>query len=168
MEAIRPKQSITEIATGFLDEGQLKAFVDFYSFLTNHKLAKAKTSNKSFSWAISYKHKKIGHFGFRGSLWSIDCFDLFSRNAWFEKCEKNLTVELKDFILANINTTSSCCVKGVCHSVEKPVILGKMFLSRVCACRPIVFINPDGKTLEYAKELLLIGKNIVAEMAETA
>jgi len=95
-------------------------------------------------------------------------FDLFSRNNWFEKCEKYLTAELKDFILNNLNTTSTCCVKRTCHNIEIKIILGKMVNSRVCACWPIVLNNPDGKTLEYAKELVLIGKNIIDENAASS
>jgi hypothetical protein len=164
----RSNQSIEEIAASFLDEDKLKPFLDFYDFLKSNKLRKGKTGRTGISsWVIKYKNKKIGHFRFHGNLWSIDYFDLFSRNQWFEKCEKYLSAELKDFILTNINTTSSCCVKGKCHSVENRIILGKMFNSRVCACGPIMLINPDGKTLEYAKELVLMGKNIIAEMAES-
>jgi hypothetical protein len=160
-------QNIDIIAVNFLDEDKLKSFLDFYNFLQNNKLKKAKTGRTSIgSWSINYKNKKIGHFRFYENSWSIDYFDLFDHNKWFEKCEKYLTVELKDFILTNINTTSSCCIKGVCHSVENKTILGKMFDSRVCACRPVKLINPDGMTLEYAKELVLIGKNIVAEMTK--
>jgi len=95
-------------------------------------------------------------------------FDLFARNKWFEKCENYLTAELKDFIWANINTTSGCCVNKTCWSVENKIILGKLFNGRVCACCPIFINNPDGKTLEYAKELALIGKTIIAETAESS
>ena len=91
---------------------------------------------------------------------------MFFRNKWFEKCEKHLSAELKDLILTHINTTGECCVRGTCHSIENKNILGKIFLNRVCACRPIVIINPDEKILEYVKELALIGKNIIAETAQ--
>ena len=45
--------------------------------------------------------------------------------------------------------------------------LSKMFKIRVCGCGPIKIISPDGKALEYAKKLVMIGKNIIAEMAES-
>jgi len=168
MRETRAKQSIEEIAASSLNEDKLKTFLDFYSFLHSNKLGKAKTGRKvNGSWAIKYKNRKIGHFHIGKDLWSIDCFDLFSRNKWFEKCEKYLTTELNDFILTNINTTSVCCVKGICHSVENRIIYGKMFNGRMCACKPINLENPDGKTLEYAKELVLIGKNIISDMMES-
>jgi len=164
----RSNQNIEVIAASFLEKDKLKTFLDFNSFLSNNKLRKGKTGRTGVgSWTISCNNKKIGHFNFRENLWSIDFFDLFSRNEWFEKCEKQLTPELKDFVLSNINTTSSCCVKETCHSVENKEILGVVFNSRVCACRPIVLVNPDGKALAYAKELVLIGKNIIAEMYGT-
>lgn len=162
----RSDQSIEEIAASLLDEDKLKTFFDFYDFLNSNKFGKVKTGINA--WSIKYKNKRIGSFRFDGNLWLIRYFDLFQRIKWFEKCEKYLAAELKDFILTNINTTSSCCVKGICHSVENKIILGKLFNCRVCACGPIILINPDGKTLEYAKELVLTGKNIIAEMAESS
>jgi len=165
----RSNQSIEEIAASLLDEDKLRTFLDFYDFLKNNKLGKTRTGKTGIGkWTIIYKNKKIGHFNFCENLWSIDFFDLFSRNKWLEKCEKYLTAELKDFILTNINTTSICCVNKRCWSVENKIILGELFNSRVCACRPIELINPDGKTLEYAKELVLIGKNIIVEMAKSS
>lgn len=162
----KSNQSIEEIAASILDEDKLKTFLDFYGFLKINKLGKAQTSRGT--WAIKYKNKRIGAFILYENLWSIRYFDLFYRINWFEKCEKYLTTELKDFILSNINTASDCCVRGVCHSAENKYILGKMFNSRVCACGPIFLTTPDGKTLEYAKELVLIGKNIIAEMAASS
>ena len=162
-------QCIEEFAASLLDEDKLKAFLDFYNFLNINKLGKGKTGRKvNGSWAIKYRNQKIGHFRLHENSWSIDYFDLFQRIKWFEECEKYLTAELKDFILANINTTSNCCIKGICHSIENQVILGEMFNSRVCACCPIMLVNPDGKTIEYAKKLVLIGKNIVAEIMESS
>ena len=156
---------IDEIAASVLDEEKLNAFLDFYDFLSKNKLGKRKTgrSISSHSWAITYKNQRIGGFAFHGNAWTIIFFNLFPSKEWFARCEKYLTVELKDIILANIDTTSSCCVKGICNSVESPTILGKMFNCRVCACGPIKLLNPDGKTLEYAKELALIGKSVITE-----
>ena len=168
----KSNQSIEEIASSLLDENKLKTFLDFYDSLNSNKLGKGNTGFNPklnrYKWAIKYKNKRIGSFSFHGNFWSMSCFDLFSRNNWFEKCEKYLNAELKDFILTNLNTTSTCCVKRTCHSVENKIILGKIFNYRVCGCAPIKLIDPDGKTLEYAKELLLIGKNIIAEMAASS
>ena len=169
MDKKASNQCIVEFATSLLDKDKLEAFLAFYDFLNINKLGKGKTGRKvNGSWAIIYKNKKIGHFRLHEDSWSIDYFDLFQRIKWFDKCEKYLTIDLKDFILANVNTTSNCCIKGICNSVENQAILGKMFNGRVCACCPIILANPDGKTLEYAKELVLVGKNIVVEIMESS
>ena len=167
MRINKSDQIIKEFAASrIVDEDKLKTFLDFYDFLGKNKLGIVKTGRViNGSWAINYKNKKIGHFGISNNSFRIDYFDLFPRNKWFEKCEKHLSAELKDLILTHISTTGECCVKGICHSIENKNILGKIFLNRVCACRPIVIISPDGKTLEYAKELVLIGKTIIAEAA---
>ena len=165
----RLNQSIEEIAASFLDENKLKSFLDFYHFLKKNKIGKAKTGRTGINkWTIIYKNKKIGHFNFDKNSWSIDYFDLFNRNNWLEECEKYLSVEMKIFILSNINTTSNCCVNKKCWSVENKIILGKLFTGRVCACRPIEVFNPNGKTLEYAKELVLVGQNIITEITESS
>jgi len=53
-----------------------------------------------------------------------------------------------------------------CHSVENATILGKLFNERVCVCPPFAIINPDGKTLLYAKELTTICRDIFTEWLE--
>lgn len=170
-------QIIEEYAANCLDEDKLKTFLNFFDFLNKNKFGKAKTGRKvNGSWAIQYKNKMIGSFVLgkidsydRGNSWSIRYFNLFSRNEWFEKSEKYLSAEMKDFVLSNINTTSKCCVvEGKCHPIENRIILGKMFTGKVCSCRPIKLNDPDGKTLEYAKELALIGKTIIAETVESS
>jgi len=70
-------------------------------------------------------------------------------------------VELKEFILAHINTNPGC---GTCKGVENQMILGKMF-ERVCHCHALLLYNPDDKALEYAKELVSINKNIIDDIA---
>lgn len=177
MEVNKSDQIIKEYAENCLNADKLKNFIDFLDFLKKNKLGKAKTGRKvNGSWAIQYKNKMIGSFvlgkidGYDcGNSWSIRYFNLFSRNEWFEKCEKHLSAEMKDFVLSNINNTSSCCVvEGKCHPVENKIILGKMFTGKVCSCRPIKLNDPNGKTLEYAKELAIIGKTIIAETAESS
>jgi len=161
----KSNQIIEEYAANCLDENKLKTFLKFFDFLNKNKFGKAKTGRKiNGSWAYKYKNKMIGRFYLKKNSWGITYFNLFSRNEWFEKCQKYLSVELKDFVLTHVNTTAGCCERKSCHSVENKIILSKMFTSRVCACAPIYVNNPDGKTLEYAKELALIGKNIITSI----
>jgi len=166
MEKIRTNQIIIEYAANLLDEDKLINFVNFFDFLNHNKIGKNKTGRKiNGSWAYTYKGKMIGRFYLNKNSWGITFFNLFYRIDWFEKCEKHITVAMKNYILSHINTTASCCVKKTCHSKENMIILGKTFNGRVCACAPMYVECPNGYTLKYAKELILIGKNIISEIA---
>ena len=159
----RPNQRIEEIAASLLNEDKLKSFLEFYDFLKSNKLGIGKSG---YRWAVKYKNKRICSIRFDEDLWAINYFNLHASDKWFDKFEKYLTVELKNFILRNINTTGKCCVMGQCNSRENRIILGKKFTDRVCACGPIILHNPNGETLEYAKELVLMAKKAIAEVAE--
>jgi len=166
MEKIKSNQVIAEYAEKCLDKDKLKTFLEFCDFLSKNKLGIRKTGRKiNGSWAIIYKNKMIGGFYISNNSWGIRYFNLFPRNDWFNKCEKYLSVELKDFILNNINTTAGCCINKTCHSRDNIIVLGKLFSERVCACVPIYIDNPNKKALEHTKELAMIGKNIIAEIA---
>ena len=163
----RPMLGVAGIAEKKLDEEKLKNFLDFYDFLNAHELGTRKVVNRwGIRWSITYAGKKIGSFSIRGDSWSISFFHLFHTKKWFENCEKYLTNEMKGFVLANINTTSSCCVKRICQSVENATILGKSFSGRVCGCEPFTIDNPYGKTLLYAKDLTAICRDTFAEWLE--
>ena len=152
--------NIAGIAENKLDKDKLRNFLDFYGYINDHNLGTRKIVNRwEVRWTITCLGKKIGAFHLHDDSWSVSFFHLFQSKKWFENCEKYLIDEMKDFILANINTTSSCCVKGNCNSVENVTILGKLFNERVCVCSPFIIDSPEGKTLLYAKELTMICKN---------
>jgi len=65
--------------------------------------------------------------------------------------------------LNNINTNPSCG-GGKCKGIENINIYGKLF-PRVCGCQLLLLINPEGKILEYVKELVLINKTITDNIA---
>lgn len=157
--------NIEDMAAGLLDVDKLKAFSNYYTFLTDNKIGKRK-SGKYTCWAFTYKSKRIFSLSFHENSWRMVYFNLHQKDKWFEKIEKYLSPELREFILSNISTGFKCCVKGQCNAIENRVILGKSFESRTCACAPIGIFNPDGEALEYAKELALLGKKIIAEMTE--
>ena len=139
--------------------------MDFYDYINEHELGTRKITNRfEIRWTITYKGKKIGAFHLHGDSWSVSFFHLFQTKKWFEYSEKYLTDEIKDFILANLNTTASCCVNKKCHSIENVTILGKMINERICVCSPFAINNPNGKTLSYAKELLTICRNTFVDM----
>jgi|GEM_PF-3415674 len=157
--------TIEEMAAYYLDEDKLKAFSSFYDFLTDNKIGKRK-SGKYTWWAFTYKSKRIFTLTFYENSWRMVFFNLHQKDKWFEKIEKYLTPELKEFILKNISTDFKCCIKGQCNAIENRVILGKLFEKRTCACAPIGIFNPDADAIEYTKELALIGKKIISESTD--
>ena len=136
----------------------MKNFLDFNQFLKSNKVSKGKTNKAGTSWAVRYKGYMICHFRAYKDFWFIS---YFKREELLENCEKYITGELKEFVLSNINTAPGC---GECKGRENQTILGKMF-DRVCGCHLLLLKNPDGKALGYAKELVLINKNIVDDIA---
>jgi len=152
--------TIEEMVTDLIDGDKLKNFLDFNDFLKNNRFAKAKTAKNSCTWAVKHKNMNICSLRVRNDHWYITYFKGFTRKKWFDKCEKYITDELKQFILdnININTAPGIC----CGGVQNVTILGEKF-ANVCHCHPLWVNSPNGKALDYAKELVLIGKNIVTE-----
>jgi len=140
-----------------LDGDKLKNFLDFNDFLKKSKVTKGKTNKADTSWAVRYKNKMICHFRAYKDLWWIS---YFKQEELLENCGEYVTDALKEFILANINTNPGC---GGCNGRENKIVLGKMF-DRVCGCHLLLLKNPDGKALEYAKELVSINKNTVDDI----
>jgi len=151
----KPKPSIEEIAADFLDGEKLKNFLDFNESLKKKNLSKSATStgkNGYQGWAVRYKGYMIAHFRAYKDYWFISYFKSVDIN----KCEEFVSDELKEFILGNI-VTPLC--QG-CKGHDNRMILGKKF-NKVCGCHLLHLKNPEGKALEYAKELIVINKNIV-------
>lgn len=157
---VTPK--IEEIAENLFDGDKLKNFLDFNEFLKNNKLTKGSTAKTACRWMIKYKNKRLCHLMASKDFWAIS---YYKDKEIFEKCENYITDELKEFILENINTKPGCknSKGGKCKGIENINILGKMF-DRVCGCHMLMVTNPDGKTLEYAKEIVLINKSIVDDI----
>ena len=164
MRNIKSKQSIEEFAANFLDEKKLTAFLNMNAFLVGHKFRRVR-SGKS-TWSIKYKNKRICTLWFWENRWALVCFNLSKQDEWFERGEKYISAELREFILDNLNTARSCCVQKYCNSVENVLILGKMITCRVCSCGPVKVFNPEGAALEYTKELILVGAKIITEKIE--
>ena len=153
------KMTIEEIAAGFLGGDKLKNFLDFNESLKKKNLSKSTTStgkNGYQGWAIRYKGCMIAHLRACKDYWFISYFKAVDIN----KCEKYVSDEFKKFILENI--TSPLC-QG-CKGHDNRIILGKKH-EKVCGCHLLHLKNPAGKALEYAKELIMINRNIVDDIA---
>ena len=130
--------------------------MDFYNFLieNNFKITANGPSNK---WAATHKNpnNKI-----------INSMRIFFSDEFLKKIEQHATNDTKEFILNNLNTNPGCRFKDrICNGKENQVIFGKMF-DKVCGCNPLSFRNPSGKTLEFAKIIALMNKNIVDDVIE--
>ena len=152
------KLTIEEIAAEFLDGDKLKNFLEFNESLKKKNLSKSTTStgkNGYQGWAVRYKSCMICHFRAYKDYWFISYFKSVDIN----KSEEYISDELKKFMLGNI--TSPLCLG--CKGHDNRMILGKKH-EKVCGCHLLHLKNPSGKALEYAKELIMINRNIVDDI----
>ena len=158
-------EKIEETAKELLEGDNLNNFLDFYKFLKDDKLSIEETGKGR--WAVKYKKKRICQLCARNVFAVHPCtwfISYYKDKDLLEKCEKYVTDELKEFILNNINVKSGSDCEG-CAGKENTTILGKLFTSRVCGCHTVMLKDPDSKTIEYAKEIVLMNKLIAADIA---
>ena len=154
------EKKFIELAAKLLDGDKLKSLLGFNEFLKNNKFQKRQTGVKNLG--ISYNSYEICSLRLGEGFWLISYFkDYYNSAKLFEKCEEYFTGELKEFVLSNINTApGSVTACKTCGTPKSKVILGQAF-DEVCNCHQIVLRNPDGKALEYAKEIVLIARDVV-------
>jgi len=146
------KLAVSKLLTG----DKLANILGFYAFLKENKLSVSLTATNS--WTVKFKGKRVCYFRAHEDYWFISYFKRSSEI--FELCEKYATNELKDFIHSNIKADLGC---NGCVGDGSKIILGKTY-DTICWCHPIWVNCPDGESLKLAKELVLVGKNVVAEM----
>ena len=147
------KLNIEDFAKNVLDKDELKNVICFNEFLLENDLVAERTSK--YFYSVMYEKIRICTIAIRQNYWWIRCFGRYHGSSeMLNASEKYLSEEIKTLILNNINLPG--CKN--CNSFESVMIFGKMF-DRVCWCCPFVFHNPDGKSLEYAKEFVLANKN---------
>ena len=166
------KPKVDDIAREILDEDKLVNVLDFLEFLKNNKLTPRWYATNS--WSVKYKNKTVCKIKLnwmprssdKGDYWGI-YHAHFTREKWFVNYDRYITDDgLKEFIWDNINPPYACSQKGGtvrCKGWPNMTILGKSFKS-VCGCYSLVVKNPDGKTLEHAKDFVLIIKNYIADL----
>jgi len=156
----KAKPPIEEIAATFLDGEKLENFLDFNESLKKKQLSKGATTKGEsgyIGYAIRYKSQMICHLRAYKDYWFISYFKSVDIN----KCEGIVSDDLKEFILNNIVTVPPC--RG-CQGRDNRIILDKHF-DKTCHCHLLRLNNPDGKALEYAKELVLVNRKIVDDIA---
>jgi len=154
----KAKQNFEIAVSDLLDGDKLKNILEFYAFLKENKLSVSLTANHS--WTVKYKGKRVCYFRVSNNYWFISYFK--RSGEMFERSEKYVTDELRDFILSNVKTDLGC---NGCLGDGRKVIFGQEF-NTVCWCHPIWLNNPDGKPFEFAKELVLIGKNVIVDILD--
>ena len=114
-----------------------------------------------FAWKVYYKNQYICYINFsypaKGS-WEVKPNRLF-----FEEYGKYITDdELKKFVLDDIVHLPGC--NRECGRKKNIEFLGKRF-DEICSCWPFVIKNPDGAALEKLKKLVLVSRDIIADLA---
>jgi len=167
------KPKVEDIARELLDEEKLENVLDFFEFLKSNKLTPRWYT--SDSWVVKYKNKTVCKIKLnwmprasdKGNFWGIYSAP-FTRENWFENYDSYITDDgLKGFIWDHINPPHGCSQQGGtvrCKGWPDVTILGKTYKA-VCGCHSLVVKNPDGKTLEYAKEFVLVIKTFIADLA---
>ena len=160
------EKKFIELAPKLLDDDKLNNLLEFCEFLKNIKVQRGQTATKNLG--VAYHRREICSLRLGDDFWYITFFkDYYRRAKLFEKCEEYFTGELKEFILGNINITPGLVTSCKnCDTPKDKTILGKKF-DAVCNCHQIVLKNPDGKTLEYAKEIVSIAKNVVDDIVSS-
>ena len=153
---IKPK--IDDFAKSFLNSNMLENALRFSDFLRANELVAEKASK--YFWCVKHEGIRICTISIRENSWWIRYFGRTDgSHELLDSCEKYLTEDLKDIILNNINEPH--CKN--CNSFISKSIWGKMF-NRVCWCTPFCLSNPDGKSLDYAKEIILICKKTATDI----
>lgn len=156
----KAKPIIEDFAKSLLDNDKLKNALCFNEFLRDNELTAEKVSK--YFWSVKHEGTRICTISIREDYWWIRCFGRYDgSDELLDLCEKYLTEDLKNLLLNNIVTDLPC---KNCKSFKSKLILGKMF-DRICWCTPFRFKNPDGKFLEYAKEIVLINKKTAVDIA---
>ena len=164
MSEKKAKPTVAEIAGEYLEGDNLKVFMDFYEFIKANKLSLDESGKGR--WVVKYKGKRICHLGARNPFADHPCtwfISFYKDKDLLARCEKYVTYELKQFILDNIYVRYGTDCEG-CGGKTNMVILGKLFTERVCGCHTLRLNDPDAKAVEYAKEIVLMNKKIVADM----
>ena len=170
----REKRTFLEFAHELLDEDKIGDFLDFVQFLRNNHLVKESkisiTRSTAYSTMIHYTKEKFG--GICGlHLTSIKSYkpdggwNIIPNNRFFREYGEYITDEkLKAYILSAVKIKkchgceiNKCWGGDIVWSKNNLILFGEDF-SNICN---IKFSNPSGKSLERAKELVLVTKNII-------
>ena len=152
------------IFSGVLKGDALKYFEDFHQFLTENKLTAKMATNK---WNVSFNGKQICYFKIVRKDYWIFTITLYKNFTDTKTYDKYINADQRKFLLENFRTKlpSGC---GNCKGYGKIEFLGNDY-ETVCKCYPIYTnsnkVKDDPSILEFMKQLTLVNKNVLEDMA---
>ena len=152
------KRLIEDKINSVLNGDKQKIALDFAAFMRTNGFSIEGDEN-DYGWGVSYKGNGAGFIKFSGvetELW-----------LWFGRdCDFGSSVPTDDDLKETIWSGVVICPQSTCSppdscegSKEGYKIFGKEF-DRTCYC-PLGFYNPDAKTMENIKKLMILLKNKV-------
>ena len=160
-----------EAAEFYIENGTDKQrALDFAAWLRENKLSPS-TGNNGYNWYVNYKYVDENNCTngkyYRGTYHG--CYIKMFNDTWHIFPSKDileqilLREELKEVLWDSIFLCYGCCYGCFkhTHSTEyQTKILGRAFTGKgICLRNPICLSNPDDKTLDVLKEILLARKN---------
>ena len=148
------------------NETDRKRAVDFGAWLRKNKLSPA-AGNNGYNWYVKFKftdHNKITNEKYYQGTYH-GCYIKLFNDAWHILPSKDilehvlLRDELKEIIWDSIFPCYGCnygCFKHTHNAEYNFTISGREFTGKgICLRNPICLTNPDDKTLDILKEILL-------------
>jgi len=166
--AAMAKVTIVDAAESILNEDELACLREFNEFLASNKMTPRDTKSGG-TWAVKHKNKAVCHIRLDNNerSWNIS-FSHFTREDWFVDYDQYIKDSyMKQVIWDNLKTSPSPnknCIKRECKGMENITILGKN-LNNVCRCVGVRFFSPSGSELENIKQLVLVIKQYIADLA---
>lgn len=148
------------------DETDKKRALDFAVWLRKNKLSPS-TGTNGYNWYVNFKYVDYNNCKdgkhYRGTYHG--CYIKLFNDTWHILPSKDileqllLRDELKEIIWNSIFPCYGCnygCFKHTHNTEYKKEIFGREFTGKgICLHTPICLSNPDGKTLDVLKEVLL-------------
>lgn len=160
-----------EAAAAYIEnEADKNRALDFAQWLRMNKLSPS-TGNNGYNWYINFKYVdynkyKDGNYycgTYHGCYIKLfdDTWHIFPSKDILEQIL--LQEELKEVLWNSLFPCYGCnygCFKYTHNTEYETVILGRVFTGKgICRHNPICLSNPDNKTLEVVKRVLLARKN---------
>ena len=150
-----------DAAGDFLNTEKAAAVLNFVEFMRAIKVGIQWASGNS--WALNYKGKRLGYLKIFSEKPDTSMFGswAFCHNRdYLERYYKMNECDLKTFIFEHIyaKTCGNCFTSGNMNAQKA----GYMNPTD-CGCYPLRIFNPDGKVLEYTKQLIEYRKNCIFE-----